>query len=139
MARRLLLDTGFLVALVNRADPDHERCTNAWRPLRAEILSVEGVLVEAAYLLRRVRGGPQKAIALAVAAGVRMYAPQLCTLGRAAELMTRYQNVPMDFVDALLICVAEEADVREILTLDRRGFTVYRVKDKRPLTMIPAD
>lgn len=49
------LDPGFVVALVNHADPDHERCAEVWRELRAPLLSVDGVLVAAAH---RLRGHP---------------------------------------------------------------------------------
>ncbi len=44
----------------------------------------------------------------------------------AAGLMERYRNVPMDLVDALLVLAAQELSIREVLTLDRRGFSVYR-------------
>ena len=96
VARKVLLDTGFLVALVNRGDPDHQRCREVWLPLRAEVISVDGVLVEAAYLLRRLKGGPGAAIELAVAARVRLLPSTEKMLNRAIDLMDQYRDVPMD-------------------------------------------
>ena len=46
---------------------------------------------------------------------------------RALVLMRKYHDVPMDFVDALLVALAEEQRASDVLTLDRRGFTVYRI------------
>ena len=127
VARRALLDTGFVVALVNKADPDHERCTEVWRELRVQLLSVDGVLVEAAHLLRRSPGGAAGIIGLVFSAGTELIASTEQRANRAVALMKKYADVPMDFVDALLVVIAEERKVRDVLTLDRRGFTIYRV------------
>jgi hypothetical protein len=39
-----------------------------WNGLRARVLTVEGVLVETAHMLRRTRGGLEAAIGLVLAA-----------------------------------------------------------------------
>jgi hypothetical protein len=39
----------------------------------------------------------------------------------------------MDFADATLLLLAEALDFRDILTLDRRGFSAYRTRDTRAL------
>src|SRR5262245_43947983 len=121
MPRRVLLDTGVVVALVNAADPDHVRCLDAWRDVRAQLITVEGVLVEAVHLLRRARGGPAAAINLILDAGARFLPATEPRLRRAATLLETYRNVPMDLVDALLVVAAEELKITDILTLDERG------------------
>jgi uncharacterized protein len=45
--------------------------------------------------------------------------------------MGRWNEVPMDFVDATLVAIAEETRVMNVLTLDRRGFDAYRVGSRR--------
>jgi predicted nucleic acid-binding protein len=131
VARRALLDTGFVVALVNQADPDHERCVEVWRGLRTQLLSVDGVLVEAAHLLRRSPGGPAGVVGLVFGAGTELLATTEQRASRAVALMRKYADVPMDFVDALLVIAAEEHKIRDVLTLDRRGFLTYRVGRER--------
>jgi uncharacterized protein len=131
VARRALLDTGFVVAVVNKADPDHERCVAAWRDVRAQLLSVDGVLVEAAHVLRRVPGGTEAAAGLVFDAGTEIVPSSAERVKRAIVLMRKYADVPMDLVDALLVVVAEEFRVHDVLTLDRRGFGVYRVGRQR--------
>jgi predicted nucleic acid-binding protein len=131
VAKRTLLDTGFLVALVNKADRDHERCVEVWRELRTQLLSVDGVLVEAAHMLRKVPGAAAALVGLVFGAGTELIATTEERANRAVELMAKYADVPMDLVDALLVVVAEERNVRDVLTLDRRGFSAYRVGRER--------
>ncbi len=125
--RPVLLDTGVIVALTNRDDPDHARCVAVWATLRAPLVTVEGVLVEAAHMLRRAPGGPAAVIGLVRASGAEIAEPTDARYDRALALMAKYHDVPMDLVDALLVALAEERKSSEILTLDVRGFGVYRI------------
>jgi predicted nucleic acid-binding protein len=137
VARRALLDTGFVVALVNAADPDHERCVGVWRDLRAQLFSVEGVVVECAHLLRKTKGGAAAAVHVIEEAGVRLVPMSELGSKRVLELMDKYRDVPMDFVDALLVTVGERRAVREVLTLDRRGFDTYRANGRERFRVFP--
>ena len=139
MARRVLLDTGVLVALVNRLDPDHERCVGAVASLRARLFTVDGVLVEASHLLRKSRAGQRQAVELVIAAGTELRPTTTARLRRALELMERYRDRRMDLVDALLVVAAEELELSEILTLDRRDFTTYRLPAGKAFTLLPAE
>ena len=59
------------------------------------------------------------------------------SLQRVAALMDRYQNVPMDFADATLAVLAEELETEWVFTLDRRGFSTYRMHRNRGFQIIP--
>lgn len=137
MARRALLDTGFVVALVNAADPDHERSVEVWRDLRAQLFSVEGVLIECAHLLRRTKRGAAAAVHLLEDAGVRLVPMGDLGSKRPLDLMEKYRDVPMDLVDALLVAVGEKHGIREVLTLDRRGFDTYRANGRERFVVLP--
>ena len=134
----MLLDTGAVVALVNASDPDHDRCVAVWSTLRAELHTVEGVLVEAAHLLRRARGGPQAAIGLVLDAATNIVPATGARLRRAATLMRKYHDTPMDLVDALLVAVAEDDGIRDVFTLDRRAFETYRLARNVRFRIVPA-
>lgn len=137
MARPLLLDTGFLVALINAQDPDHLACAAVWSELRRPLVTVEGVLIEAAHLLRRTRGGIQAAWGLLQGSGTAMVpiVPEIIEI--ALRRMETYRSVPMDLVDGLLVAVAEEQGLHEVLTLDRRGFNTYRLKGRKAFSILP--
>jgi len=137
VAESILLDTGAVVALVNAADPDHDRCVEVWSELRADIFTVEGVLVEAAHLLRRARGGPAAAISLVIDSGATIVPSSPTRLKRASAFMHKYRDTLMDLVDALLVVVAEEHGIEDAFTLDRRGFSTYRMRRNERFRVVP--
>ena len=137
VGRSVLLDTGFLVALVNATDPDHASCAAVWKGLRARVVTVEGVLVETSHMLRRARGGFEAAVGLVTAVDATIVLLDASRLERCAALMGRYRNVPMNLVDALLVATAEDGAIGEILTLDKRGFRAYRFSRSRAFTILP--
>jgi predicted nucleic acid-binding protein len=133
-----LLDTGFVVALLRADDSDHERCVEVWNELRApRVISVEGILVESAHFLRRFRGGAAAVAGLVYGAATELVPTTHERAQRAVALMNKYHDVPMDFVDALLVTVAEERNVRDVLTLDRRGFETYRANGRERFRILP--
>ena len=132
-----LVDTGFLVALVNHADPAHAACTAAWKTVQGPFLSSEGVLVEACWMLRRSFDAITQLNGVVRGAGVIFAAPARWRYDRALELMETYRDVPMDLVDALLVALASEAGIRDVLTLNRRGFAAYRDAKGRAFRALP--
>ncbi|MBC7794991.1 MAG: type II toxin-antitoxin system VapC family toxin [Clostridia bacterium] len=137
MTRTVLVDTGFVVALVNKTDPDHERCTAVWGDLHARLLTVEGVLVESTHMLRKARNGPAAAIGLLFDSAAKIIPASETRARRAIALMAKYRDVPMDFVDAMLVVIAEERRARDVLTLDRRGFEAYRILGRERFRLLP--
>ncbi len=51
--------------------------------------------------------------------------------------MRRYESIGAQLADASLIHLAEREGIRTIFTLDRRDFSIYRLKDNRALTLLP--
>ena len=47
-------------------------------------------------------------------------------LRRMAELVRRYQNLPLGAADASVVAVAERLGIVQIATLDRRHFSIVR-------------
>ena len=56
---------------------------------------------------------------------------------RMRELMQIYRDQPMDLADAALVTVAERDGLRQIFTLDRRHFEVYRLERRRRFSILP--
>ncbi len=123
----VLLDTGPIVALLNRSDRDHERCGAFLKSFRGRFVTTEAVLTEAVYLLSKIRGGADACLEFFISGGSEVIPQSRESLIRAKELMRKYADVPMDFADATVVCVAEEAGLVDVCTLDRRGFSTYRL------------
>lgn len=134
--RAVLVDAGPLVALIDRADPDHEACVAALKTLSAPLVTVWPAFTEAMYLLGRSWQG-QKALwsrletdALAMASLDEADAP------RMRELMEKYRDLPMDLADAALVRVAERDALTEVFTLDRKHFSLYRAGRRRRFSIV---
>jgi len=56
---------------------------------------------------------------------------------RLRELMTKYQDLPMDLADAALVHVAERDGHRRIFTLDEHDFAIYRITGRERFTLLP--
>ena len=50
--------------------------------------------------------------------------------------MSKYADVPMDFPDATLVCIAESSATDRILTLDRCGFSAFRFGNNRRFELL---
>lgn len=51
--------------------------------------------------------------------------------------MRQYRDVPMDFADSTLVAVCERRGENEMVTLDPRGFSVYRLPNRRSFRILP--
>ena len=132
----VLVDAGPLVALLDRADPAHEKCVAALKTLRDPLVTVWPAFTEAMYLLRqswvaqRSLWSRLETDALGLAPLDESDAP------RMRELMEKYRDLPMDLADAALVRVAERDSLTRVFTLDRTHFTVYRAGRRRRFTLV---
>jgi len=134
----VLLDTGPLVALLDRSEPDHDQVQSFMARLGGSRLVTTGaVITEAFYFLSDVRDGPANLAAFldASATDVRD-AFSAEALASAVGLMKKYADIPMDFPDATLVWIAESSGTDRILTLDRRGFSSFRFGKNRRFKLL---
>lgn len=133
-----LLDTGPLVALLDRSEPDHHQVQNCMARLAGSRLVTTGAVVtEAFYFLSDVRNGPGSLATFLHVSGTEVRdAFSAEALAAAVRLMGKYADVPMDFPDATLVWTAEMAGADAILTLDRRGFSSFRFRRNRRFRLL---
>lgn len=133
-----LLDTGPLVALLDRSEPDHDRVQSFMARLRGSRLVTTGaVITEAFYFLSDVRDGPASLASFLNAGAIEVRdAFSGEALAAAVRFMSKYADVPMDFPDATLVWIAESSGTDGILTLDRRGFSSFRFGKNRRFKLL---
>ncbi len=125
MREIVLLDTGPLVAILNRTDQHHEWAKAQWEHARPPLFTCEPVLAEACFLLRTHPGGAQAILQL-LDRGILQIALDLTSEAESvASLLGRYGNVPMSLADACLVRMAERHSKSRVLTLDS-DFRIYR-------------
>jgi predicted nucleic acid-binding protein len=135
----LIVDTGPLVALLNRRDPDHERCADLLESHDGELLLTPYVLTEACYLIaKHVSPDAEINLVEAVAAGDLVHAEfTQPDLARMAELMQQYRGFPLGVADASVIALAERLKATEIATLDHRHFRAVAPLHVPALALLP--
>ena len=130
---RVILDTGPLVAYLNRNDRYHQWAVTQFSQLQPPFITCESVLSEACFLLRHVSNG-QKVVLEMLERGLFILPLQLQEeAGSIATLMEKYRNVPMSLADGCLVRLSEQISNSKVCTLDS-DFKIYR-KNKR--NMIP--
>lgn len=133
----LLLDTGAWVALLDRREREHGRCVQALQGVTGRLVSSEAVLTETLWLVGGLRDGPRRCAEFVRRGTVTLVPVSPESLARAVDLMARYRNVPMDYADATLVVLGEDLGLDRVFTLDRRGFSVYRLHGRRPFQIVP--
>jgi predicted nucleic acid-binding protein len=135
--RRILLDTGPLVALLAASDGRHQVCVDTFARLPPPLLTCWPVLTEAAWLLRK-QHRPVDRLAQAHSAGMFELLPLGSeSLASIAEIMRRYEDAAIPFADAALAHLADREGIRTVFTLDGRDFSIIRLKRNRALRLIP--
>ncbi len=135
MRRRVLLDTGPLVAFLNRSDRHHGWAVERLAEIEPPLLTCEAVLAETCHLVRRTSSGPE-AVAEMVASGLIEIPFRLgAEAARIGSLLGRYAGVPMSLADACLVRLAEIEAGSAVLTLDS-DFHVYRMHGRQVIPVI---
>lgn len=135
---RALVDTGAVVALVNRADRWHDAATQWFRGFRGEMLTTDAVITETAYVLA---GAPQhQRAALGWFERARrarlLRVEAVADYALVARIIERYGELPCDYADATLIALAERTGVRAVATIDQKDFSVYRIRGRTPFQIL---
>ncbi len=133
-----LTDAGPLIALIDADDPDHDRCRATLETISLPLLTTWPAFTEAMYLLHRAGGWPgqQSLWKIALRGDLELAMPTAHGNKRAAELMERYRDRPMDLADATLVALAEERELTRVFTLDS-DFHIYRIDGKRRFDVVP--
>lgn len=132
-----LIDTGPLVAYLDATDPWHGAVARRLDDFKGDLVTTSAVITEAMHFVSSVRNGPRQLAELLAKSRTRVY--DLCRppeIVEAVRLMEKYADTPMDFADATLVLLAEALDLRDVLTLDRRGFSTYRTRRRQGLRLV---
>lgn len=121
-------DTGFVVALLNRLDAQHEPVKAIYEQASQPILLPQTALAEVAYLVGQASGIATVAAFLQGLPASRFQLEALIAqdVERVARILKQYADSRIDFVDASVMAVAERHKITTVLTLDQRDFRLFR-------------
>lgn len=137
---RILVDTSFLVSLINPREKHHSACATTAQRIEGQLVVPASIMPEAAYLIfarlgHRVMRSFIRQMQQPTWEMELVYAQDLA---RSSELLEQYADNQIDFVDTTVIAIAERLSIHQILTLDRRHFSVIRPRHITAFDLLPA-
>jgi uncharacterized protein len=121
----VIVDTGPLVALLNRRERYHVWATKVMDTIEPPIFTCEPVLSEACFLLQDADGGADAVLQLVARGIVRSDFHVTAEIDALHALMKKFVSVPMSLADACLVRMTELDQRSVVLTLDS-DFKIYR-------------
>jgi predicted nucleic acid-binding protein len=122
---KYLIDSGPLVAALNKRDRHHGWAVGVLRRLGEAPMTTESVLTEVCWHLRQSTAAVVRVLEMPIR-GDLVINPVLATDGiQIADKIAKY-GVDMDLADACLIRLSEIYPRAEVITIDYEHFMVYR-------------
>lgn len=122
---RVLVDTGPLVALLNRRDRHHAWARRVLDTIEPPIFTCDPVISEACFLLQGLDGGQDAVLELLARGVIQSDFSVAAEVKSLRALMQKFRDVPMSLADACLVRMSELERDSVVLTLDG-DFRIYR-------------
>lgn len=131
---RLVVDTGFLVALYLRGDSLHDQAIQFLRGSRAPLITVSPVVVETCHFLNT--RGKVELLKWVERGGLSVAEVPAEAYPALAARLEKYADLEIDLADAALIWLAELAGEYQILTVDQRDFSALRLRGRKRFDLV---
>jgi uncharacterized protein len=135
----LVLDTGPLLAALDAADPDHDRCAALLERSHEDLVVPILVLAELDYWCHQ-RLGVEAWITFLedlLAGAYRLEVSTTADLERCRELQEQYRDQALGVVDASVLALLERLREDKLGTLDHRHFAALRPAHVQALRLLP--
>lgn len=133
--RQAIIDTGPLVAFLDRDERNHEWSVAQIQNLVEPLLVCEAVLTEALFLLRRMPSAQIAVLNLLNNGALDVNFRLADNLKETQALLAKYADVPMSLADACIVRMAELNAGHAVFTLDS-DFRIYRKYGNKQLKLI---
>lgn len=123
-----ILDSGYLYARLNGKDSHHQAASAVVLPQNESIHLPIPAITEITFLLQRDLGkyAVWEFVDALTETDLRLETPSPTDYRRAADVLRNYNDLNIDFVDGLIVAMAEGLNITKVLTIDRRHFQVFR-------------
>ena len=135
MGDPVVLDTGPLVAFIDRDDAQHPWAAEQLHLLQPPFLTCEAVISESLFLLSDAKKGVPTLLSMLQEELIRLSFDLDDHLDAVSRLLTKYRDVPMSLADACLVRMSEVYDRARIFTLDA-DFKIYRRHGRQTIPLI---
>ena len=135
--KRVLVDTGPIVAILNRRDQHHRTCVEALNEMPGPLFTCWPIITEAAWLLGRSADHLRQLIKSMDSGFLELLTLSSEDAAPIGSILKRYRDVRIQLADAALVHLAARDGLDTVFTLDRRDFSVYRLPKGRAFRLLP--
>ncbi len=135
MKQSILLDTGPLVAFLNRRDKFHKWAMAQWGQIAPPMLTCEAVVSEACFLLAGNSNGSDAVTRLIQRKIISISFRLDENIQPVRKLLAKYCSIPMSLANACLVRMSELDQSSQVFTLDS-DFNLYRKDGRRIIPTI---
>ena len=136
--KRIIIDTGPIVAFLNKSDQYHEWALIQFSQLIPPFFTCESVISEACFILRNINKGPIQVFKLLERELIQLPFKLETEIDFISKLINKYNNIPMSLADACLVRMSEQISESVICTLDA-DFKIYRKAKRKIIPLITPD
>jgi predicted nucleic acid-binding protein len=133
--RGVLVDTGPLVAFLNKRDRFHDWTAAQWNQIAAPMLTCEAVVSETCFLLSEIKSGSNRVMQLIQRKILKISFHLEEHIDPVNKLLIKYQSVPMSLADACLVRMSELHSNSSVFTLDS-DFNLYRKNGRQVIPSV---
>ena len=131
--KKILIDSGPLIALFDRDDKHHLPSVEFIKNNRSELITTLASITEVLHLLDFNRNAQVDFLSWVNGGAITVEPITVDDFHRLKELIVKYADLPMDFADACLVYLGEKLNIDRIATIDR-DFDIYKLKGKKSFT-----
>ena len=135
MDKVVLVDTGPIVAALDKRDDNHGWASQMFQGLRVSCLTCEAVVSECFFLLEHLQDGNTRLIQMLARGVIRVAFDFEDSRQETLHLLRRYRDTPMSFADGCLIRMSEMFPNSSVFTADS-DFVVYRRFGRQVIPLI---
>jgi predicted nucleic acid-binding protein len=137
MNHQVLIDTGPLVAILSPKDTYHQICVDTLKQIQPPLITCWSVLTEAHYLLRNNKQAIQSLFTMIESDLLKVVELPQDSVLWLKNFALKYHDIGAQLADISLCYLAEVNNIDVIFTLDKKDFSIYRVKGNKSVTIIP--
>lgn len=134
---KTIIDTGPWIALIDKSETMHASCVEWFRTYKGTLYLTEAVFTEVLYLLNFSFKAQAAAFDFILQSINTLVPADFESLEKTKILMKKYYDLPMDYADATIVCLASATGISNIFTLDQKDFSIYRMDGNKTFTLFP--
>ena len=120
-----IIDTSAIVGLVDKSCRQHKRISDIIKKTDFDLIVPSPIIPEACYILNKKFGHSIEIKFLEEIISVNFYLEiiKFPDLARIVEILKKYSNLNIGYVDGAIVAIAERLKINRIITLDRKHFS----------------